>query len=86
MILLKFSKILFRILWSFIGVCVGAIVAKTRSSSDLVLLDDSASHATKAGLMVAGWLIIFIISIIFGSITAVSINKYISYRTNLNAN
>jgi uncharacterized membrane protein len=83
---MKFSKILFRILWSFIGICVGAIVAKSRSSSDLVLLDDSGSHGTKAGLMVAGWFIIFIIAIIIGSIIAASINKYINYRTNLNSN
>jgi hypothetical protein len=40
MVLMKFSKILFRIIWSFIGVCIGAIVAKTRSSTDLPLLND----------------------------------------------
>lgn len=40
MVLMKFSKILFRIIWSFIGVCIGVIVVKTRSTSDLALLND----------------------------------------------
>jgi hypothetical protein len=39
-VLTKFSKILFRILWSFISVSIGAIVVATRKSSDIDILVD----------------------------------------------
>mgnify|MGYP006928793914 CR=1 FL=1 len=51
MVLFKFSKILFRIIWSFLAVCIGAIVVKTRDGSSVWLID-SGSHGTKAGLMI----------------------------------
>ena len=44
MVLLKFSKIIFRIVWSFVGVCVGAIVLKTRESSSLGILTASGAY------------------------------------------
>lgn len=52
MVLFKFSKILFRIIWSFLAVCIGAIVVKTRDGSALGLVD-SGAYGTKAGLMIA---------------------------------
>jgi Na+/H+ antiporter NhaC len=36
--------------------------------------------------MVAGWIVGLIISLIFGGICAVSINKYISYRITASGN
>jgi hypothetical protein len=44
MVLLKFSKIIFRTVWSFVGVCVGAIVLKTRESSSLGILTASGAY------------------------------------------
>ncbi len=76
----KFSRILFRILWSFISVSIGAIVVATRNSSDIDILTEESDYGKKAGLMVAGWIIGLIISLIFGGICAAVINKYISYR------
>jgi hypothetical protein len=79
MVLFKFSKILFRIIWSFLAVCIGAIVVKTRDGSSVWLID-SGSHGTKAGLMIVEWLITLVIGLVFGIITAVSINVYTNYR------
>lgn len=84
MVLLKFSKILFRILWSFVGVCVGAIVVKTRGSSNLLLLEDVNAHGTKAGLMIAAWIIVLIIGLITGLLTSLALNQYTSHRLNAN--
>lgn len=84
MVLMKFSKILFRILWSFVSVCIGAIVVKTRSDSAFDLLIDDTEYGKKAGLMVAGWIIGLIIAVVFGGVCSVAINAYISYRTNAN--
>ncbi len=39
-VLTKFSKIVFRILWSFISVSIGAIVVVTRKSSEFDILVD----------------------------------------------
>lgn len=79
-VLTKFSKILFRILWSFISVSIGAIVVATRNSSVIGILTEESDYGKKAGLMVAGWIVGLIISLIFGGICAVCINKYISCR------
>jgi hypothetical protein len=79
MVILKFSKIIYRILWSFVGVCIGAMVVKGRDSSSLYLLS-SGSHGSKAGLMVAGWIIVLTIGVIFGLLSAVAINIYLNYR------
>lgn len=79
MVIFKFSKIIYRIIWSFVGVCIGAMVVKGRDSSSLFLLT-SGSHGSKAGLMVAGWIIVLIIGVIFGLVTAVAINVYLNYR------
>ncbi len=80
MVLMKFSKILFRIVWSLVSVCVGAIVVTTRDDTGLWLLSDSGKHSTKAGLMIAAWLIGLGIGAVFGVICAVCINGYLSYR------
>ena len=83
-VLIKFSKILFRILWSFISVCIGAIVVQTRSTSGLSLLTDESQYGKKAGLMIAGWIIGLVIALIFGAICATLINTYINYRITAN--
>lgn len=82
MVLMKFSKILFRIIWSFLSICIGAIVVTTRDNTSLWLLNDSQTHTTKAGLMVASWLIGLGIGAVFGIICALCINFYLNHRLN----
>lgn len=84
MVLMKFSKILFRILWSFLSICIAAIVVATRNNTSLWLLNDSATHSKKAGLMVVSWVISLFIGAIFGIVSAVSINLYLKYRASSN--
>ena len=85
-IMMKYSKILFRIIWSFVSVSIGAIVVNSRSSSGFNFLNDTGDYSKKAGYMVAGWIIGLIVSLVFGAICAFFINTYISYRTNANSN
>lgn len=85
-VLMKFSKILFRIVWSFVSVSVGAIVVATRKSSEFDILIEESEYGKKAGLMVAGWIIGLIISLIFGGLCAVIINKYVNYRISVSGN
>lgn len=80
MVLMKFSKILFRIVWSFLSVCIGAIVVTTRDNTSVWLLYDAQTHSTKAGLMVASWLISLCIGVLFGIICSLCINSYLNNR------
>jgi hypothetical protein len=80
MVLMKFSKILFRIICSLLSVCVGAIVVTNRDNNSLWLLNDSQFHSTKAGLMIVAWLIGLAIGAVFGIICAIVINCYLNYR------
>lgn len=80
MVLMKFSKILFRILWSLLSVCVAAIVIATRTNATLWLMNDAATHSKKAGLVVAAWVITLCIGVVFGVVMALLINLYLKYR------
>jgi heme/copper-type cytochrome/quinol oxidase subunit 2 len=85
MVLLKFSKILFRILWSFVGACIGAIVVKTRNGASLALLSTSGDYAAKAGYVIALWIIVLLIGLVFGVVASISINFYLKYRLSSNS-
>lgn len=80
MVLMKFSKILFRIVLSLLSVCVGAMVVDGREGSALGILNDTDAYSTKAGLMIVGWLIGLVIGAVFGAICAICINCYFSHR------
>jgi hypothetical protein len=77
--MLKFSKFIFRIIFSFIGVSVASIVIVTRSSKSLALLSTDI-YSTRAGLTFAAWFIVLAIAIVFGLIAAMAINFYLNHR------
>lgn len=76
----KYSKLLFRIIFSLVGVCIAAIVIATRESNVNVVLLTKGSYSQKAGYTIVGWIIGLIIGIVFGAIISIIINLYLKHR------
>lgn len=77
-ILQDYSKVVYRIGLPIIGIIICSIVVAGRSSKIPALLTDNYSRI--AGLEILSFIIVFLFAIIFGAITAVCINIYLSYR------
>jgi len=77
-LMINYSKIIYRILWSFLGIIVTSIVVATRSGLTPNLL--SSAYSKTAGMEIVGFLIILIFGLIFGAITGASINGFLSTK------
>lgn len=82
-LLLHFSRALFRILLPFFGIIVTAIVVASRKNSSVELLDINTFgniYPQTAGLEIVAYIITILIAILVGLITGVLINCYLSYK------
>jgi hypothetical protein len=78
-LMINYSKIIYRILWSFLGIVVASIVVATRSDLTPALL--SSNYSGTAGLEIVGFFIILIFGFVFGAITGVLINEFLRFKT-----
>ena len=84
MIIFRYSKIIWRILLSFVGCCVAAIIVSEREGSTLELLTTNASlYSSKALFIILGWFITLLIGLVFGLICAILINISNSFNQKL---
>lgn len=74
----KHPRIFARIIYSFLGIIICSIVVAARNGVSPNLL--SNNYSTIAGLEIAAYIIVLIIALVFGAITAVSINAYLGSR------
>lgn len=82
-LLLHFSRALFRILLPLLGIIVTAIVVSTRKDSTIQLLDTATYgdiYPKTAGLEIAAYFITVVIALLVGIITGVFINCYMAYK------
>ena len=72
----NYSKVIFRILFSFIGVIIGSIVIAARNGVNPQLL--VCDYSKKAGFLILGWIIAVAIAAAFGGLTALFIRIFMS--------
>jgi ammonia channel protein AmtB len=77
-IMRKHPRIFARLIYSFIGIIICSIVVAARDGVSPNLLNNN--YSTIAGLEIAAYIIVLIIALVFGAITAVSINAYLGSR------
>jgi hypothetical protein len=76
----NYSKIIYRVLFSFIGIIIASIAVATRSNRTPELLNNS--YSLKAGLEIVAFILVAILALIFGGLTALCINIYNASRKN----
>lgn len=74
----NYGKIVYRILFSFLGCIVSAIVVASRSGQTPTLLVDTYSKI--AGFEIVSWILGAVFGAIFGAITAVAINAFLGSK------
>lgn len=74
----NYGKIVYRILFSFLGCVVSAIVVASRSGQTPTLLVDTYSKI--AGFEIVAWILGAIFGAVFGAITAVAINVFLASK------
>ena len=78
--MINYGKIVYRILFSFLGIIVAAIVVSTRSNRNPALLADR--YSKKAGYEIVAWITVLGVGVVFGLICGVVINVFLSYKKN----
>jgi hypothetical protein len=74
----SYGKIFYRIIFSLLGSIIAAIVVATRSGQTPSLLNDT--YPMIAGFEIVAWIVVAIIGAVFGGVTGVAINIFLSYK------
>jgi len=76
--MVNYAKIIYRIIFGFIGIIICSVIVAARNNKDPALLSNSYSQI--AGLEMVGFIVVLVFGVIFGAITAVSINVFINVK------
>lgn len=83
-LVLYFSRAIFRVLLTLIGCIVAAIVVSNRQYSSVPLLNTTTYgitiYAKTAGLEIAGYFVTFGLSLIAGILCGLAVNLFHSYK------
>lgn len=76
--MMSYAKIIYRILFSVLGIIIAAIVVATRSGQSPELL--SSTYSSIAGFEMVALIVVICIGAVFGALTAVSINIFLNFK------
>lgn len=76
--MVNYAKIIYRILFGFLGIIICSIIVAARNNKDPALL--SSTYSQIAGLEMVGFIVVLAFGVIFGAITAVAINLFINVK------
>lgn len=83
-VIMHYSRALFRIVITFIGIIITAIVVSTRQSTTVLLLNTDIYgtniYAKTAGLEIVGYIITFIVGLLTGGLCGIVVNLFMRWK------